>query len=114
MAGAGEYDTPLEWRKRAGRTADGFGQPADQFTGQGTLWAAVEDLVGGRASGKESEGQQTTATVRLRNYPGVAAGDRLYDAGRGELWTVDHVARDVNELRCGVSRPRWTDGGGAG
>jgi head-tail adaptor len=109
---AGEYRTRLEWLQRTPGTPDGFGQRADTYPSQGYLWGAVEDLVGGRETAKESERQVTTATVRLRNYPAVVAGDRLLDVGLDTTWTVEHAVRGDNELVCEVSRPRWTAGGG--
>lgn len=110
---AGDYADYLEWRRRTGRTRDGHGQPADTFEGQGHLWCAVEDLAGGRAAAKESSGEQVAARVRARNYPAVAAGDRLIDAERGDVWTVGSVVRGDNELLLDVTRDKWTAGGGA-
>lgn len=111
---AGRYDHPFAWMKRTaqGGGKDSFGQPADSFASQGTLWGSLDDLSGGRASAKESDGTKVTATVKVQNYPAVVAGDRLVDGQWSETWTVDSVARGDNELVLDVSRPRWTVGGG--
>lgn len=111
--GAGEYDDRLEWQKRTPGTKDGVGQRTDTYPSQGYLWGAVDDLSGGRAGYQESNRQTVTATIRVRNHPGVVAGDRLERAGLGEVWTVEHVVRGDNELVCEVTRPRWTAGGGS-
>lgn len=112
--GAGHFIDHLEWLQRGRGAGDGFGQKADTFASQGYLWCAVEDLDGGRASAKESEHQERTATVRIRQRPGVAAGDRLRDPIRGDVWTVTATTFDrrANELVCDVTSPKWTAGGG--
>ncbi|HEX4608855.1 MAG TPA: head-tail adaptor protein, partial [Urbifossiella sp.] len=74
---AGEYPWRFEWLKKSAGTPDGFGQPSDSFPSQGTLWGALEGLSGSRTGSKESERQDVSATIRLRNYPAIAAGDRL-------------------------------------
>ena len=104
MPNAGGYRDRLEWLKQTKGTASGFGEKPSTYPSQGFLWCAVEDVAAGRVTEKESERQQTTATVRIRNYPAVAPGDRLHDVGRGELWTVRTVARGDNETRAEVDR----------
>lgn len=112
MPRAGDYATRLEWLRRTPGAKTPAGERPATYPSAGHLWAAVEDLVGSRETAQESERQLTTATVRLRNYPGVQPGDRLRDAGLGHLWTVGHVVRGDNELVCEVTRPRWTAPGG--
>lgn len=113
--GAGEYRERLTWLRRVkapAGTRDGFGQRADQFAEVGPLWAAVEGQSGLRTTSKESEGDQVTATVRVRQYPAIVAGDRLRSVRWGDVWTVESVVRGDNELSLEVTRPRWTTGGG--
>jgi len=104
MAAAGEYDTRLEWFKKTQGGVDEFGQRHDEFyPSQGYLWGAVEAAAAGRSSEMESERQETTATVRLRNFPAVAAGDRLRDRD-GNEWTIETVLAGDNEVVCEVVR----------
>jgi hypothetical protein len=72
---------------------------------------AVEDVAGGRAGAKESEHQVVTATIRLRQYPACRRRPAAV-AQWGDVWTVEHVVRGVNEMVLEVTRPRWTAGGG--
>ncbi len=108
---AGEYAIPFTWQKRTPAAKDGFGARPDTFPPQGTLWGALDDANGGRGTAKESERAEVSATVRLRNYPGVVAGDRLVD-DLGDVWTVESAVRGDNELRLDVARPRTTPTGG--
>lgn len=109
---AGGYPERFRWlrRQRAAGGTSATGQKTDTFTAFGHLWGVTDDVVGGRASAKESERQVTTATVRLRNYPDVRAGDRLDSAGT--VWTVLHVVAGANEILCDVETPSWSAGGG--
>ena len=70
------------------------------------------ELTGGRESAKESTHQVLSATIRVRNYPAVVAGDRLRDVRWDETWTINHVVPGDNEQVCDVTRPRWTASGG--
>lgn len=114
--GAGHFIDHLEWLKRvpgAGGT-DGFGQKTDGHPNQGYLWCAIENLAGGRATAKESERQERTATIRIRGRVGIAAGDRLRNPALSEVWTVGSVVwiRADNETVCDVTAPKFTTGGG--
>lgn len=110
---AGQYSTRFAWYRRTPGSKDTYGGRGDGHPVAGYLWGSdVEDLVASRETAQESERQTTAGTVRLRNYPGVKAGDRLRDAKWGELWTVQTVARRDNETHCEVTRPRFTTGGG--
>lgn len=103
---AGDYSTRLEWLSRVtDATPDPFGQRPLTFQSAGYLWCAVEDLNPTRPTEKESEAQKTTATIRIRNYPAVMAGDRLYDAAEDDTWTIKTAhATDDNETICEVER----------
>ncbi len=114
MARAGAFIDRLEWLKRSQGAGDGFGQKADSFASQGHLWCAVEDVSGNRAGAKGSDRQQLAATVRVRNYPELVAGDRLRDAVRDQTWTIKSVVWGDNETVCQVTAPKWTAGGGSG
>jgi hypothetical protein len=117
MAAAAKYRTRLEWFKRVLGTPDAFGDKPgakrsrdknDTYPSQGFLWGSIEDASGGRQTEKESERQVTTATIKLRNRPGVVAGDQLRDAARNEVWTIRTVTQsydaDPNETVCEVDR----------
>lgn len=108
MPGAGEYPDRLEHKRRRVAGRDGFGQTVDVFDSRGFLWGAVENIQGNRAGTKEGERDRYTATVRLRNYPAVVAGDQL--AGL-TVWTVESVVSGDNETICEVTGPTWTVGG---
>lgn len=101
---AGAFIDRLEWLKRAAGTPDTFGARVDVYTSQGTLWCAVEDVAGTRATEQERERQLTTASIRVRNLVGIAAGDRLRDAALAETWTVRTVVGRGNETVCEVDR----------
>lgn len=113
MGAAGDYAERLNWQRRTPGTPDSFGQRPDTFPSVADLWAAIEDSSGGRSSSKESEHQVITATIRVRQYPAIKAGDRLVSYRWGDVWTVDHVVRGENELLLEATRPRWTAGGGS-
>ncbi len=100
MARAGSYADRLEWGQKTAGTPDAFGdrKPSTTYPSQGYLWCAVEDVGASRETKKEGERQLTTATVRIRNAPAVAAGDRLGD------WTVLTVTAGANELTCEVEK----------
>lgn len=106
MKPAGDYLDLVEWMKRnlAGRTHDRVGQATDAFVSQGYLWSAIEIVTGGRVTELASERQQTTATIRIRNYPAVLAGDKLVDQGHGDTWKVLSAARGSDEVLCEVER----------
>lgn len=103
---AGDYSTRLEWLKRLPHAKpDTFGQRPRTHESAGYLWCAVDDPTSNRESEKESEGQKTSATVRIRNYPAVLAGDRLSDPNEGHMWEVMTArATDDNETVCEVQR----------
>jgi hypothetical protein len=106
MARAGAFIDRLEWLKRLPTAkGDGFGQrPQGAFESKGHLWCAVEDIAANRETRKESERQVTTATIRIRNYPGVKAGDQLRDAILGQTWDVRSAVELDNETVCEVER----------
>lgn len=110
--GAGGYPTRFDWQRRTQGAADSFGQKVDQFAHAADVWGAVDDPSGGRTTRKESEGAEVLATVRVRGYPPVAAGDRLVEYGLGYTWSVLSAVRGPNEQVLDVKRPRWTAGGG--
>jgi head-tail adaptor len=101
MPAAGEYVDRLDWGQRTKGTPDSFGQAVYTFPTQGFLWGVVEEVAGLRVTEMESEKQQTTATIRLRNYPAVAAGDRLTD-GLGRVWRILSAVRGDVEVLCEV------------
>jgi head-tail adaptor len=103
MPSAGEYRTRLEWLRRTPGTPDGFGQRQDTFDPQGWLWCAIEDLAANRVTEQESERHQVTASVRIRNYPAVAPGDRLRGTD-GREWEVRTAVEGDNEVLCEVRR----------
>ncbi|MDY3558120.1 head-tail adaptor protein [Gemmata sp. JC673] len=104
MARAGDYRDRVQWLQRV-KGKDGFGdrRAGDTWTDAGALWAAIEDVIANREGVKESEKQKTSATVRLRNYPGVVAGDKLQDLD-GNVWLVKTAVNGDNELTCDVER----------
>lgn len=108
--GAGDYHDRLEWRKRVPGGRDSFGQPVDTYPSKGFLWGVVENVQGNRTGEKEQQREQLSATIRLRNYPAVKAGDQLAD-GDGGVWTVGSVVAGDNETTCEVTSPTWTVGG---
>lgn len=104
MAKAGDYSTRLEWLKRGPGNPDTFGQREETWIPQGYLWGAVENVVAARVTESESEKQETSATIRLRNYPAVGPGDKLREVGSGAEWTVETAVEGENEIECEVSR----------
>lgn len=97
---AGKYPTRFEWRRKTAGTPDTFGQKPKEHENLGSLWGAVEDLAANRTTEKESERQLTSATIRLRNYPEVAPGDLLREAGSGVEWSVRTAIEGDNEIEC--------------
>ena len=45
-----------------------------------------------------------SATIRIRNYPDVVAGDVLREVGEGVEWKVLTVTAGENEISCEVER----------
>lgn len=104
--GAGEYKTRFAWSVRSDGTTDGYGQKPAVFTPNGYLWGATDDVTAAAEEAAGTDTNRTRARVRLRNLPAVMPRDRLTDAGRGEVWTVDAVWRSgPNETSCEVYRP---------
>jgi len=103
---AGDYCIRLEWLKRIpDAQPDSFGQRPRTHESAGYLWCAIDEATANRETEKESEGQKTSATVRIRNYPAIVAGDRLYDAAEDDTWEVKTArATDDNETVCEVER----------
>ena len=99
---AGEYTTRLTWLRRKQGEPDTFGEKPEEFEHLGTLWGAVEDLAAGRVTEKGSERQETTARIRLRNYPAVRPLDVLRDAGEGDEWEIETAVAGANEMVCEV------------
>lgn len=99
---AGDYRDRVEWLQRTVVASDGFGERTATFPSQGFLWCAIEDIGANRESKKEGEKQVSTATVRIRNRPAVAAGDKL--VGVLATMLVKTVTREPsgNELSCEV------------
>ena len=105
MAGAaGEYETPFAWVRAGEPVADTFGEEHAADEQLGTLWGVAEDVAAVRETRDGVERQFTTATIRLRNYPDVVAGDQLRDLADGELWDVLTVVAGDNEIACEVER----------
>lgn len=102
MRAAGGYTDRVEWLQRTKGVPDSFGdrKPTLTYPSQGFLWAAVEDVAAGQESRLEAKRQVNTASVRVRNYPGVVAGDRL-SAVLG-TFTVLTVVQAENEITCEV------------
>lgn len=98
---AGQYSTRFEWFQFALGEADSFGQRADSFNSQGFLWGALEDVATGEAEKLTRQTATLTATIRLRNYPELAARDALDDAD-GTRWFVHAVRYGENETVCEV------------
>lgn len=101
---AGDYRDRVQWLQRA-KGADTFGdrRAGDTYTPEGYLWGVIEDVSANREERKGANVQVTSATVRLRNYPAVVAGDRLQDLD-GNVWTVKTVAAGDNEVTCDVEQ----------
>ena len=109
MAGAGEYDARLEWRRKAAGAKDTFGERPQtaapvltSYDVLGHLWAAVEGLSAGEESRLDAKRQVTRATVRVRNWPAVRPRDELYDPEWDQVWRVVSVRRGDNELVADV------------
>jgi head-tail adaptor len=101
---AGDYNTRLEWLRKSKGSRDSFGQREDPYTPAGYLWGAVEDVAAGRTTEKQSEKQLTSATIRIRNFPDVAAGDKLREVASGAEWEVLTVVDGDNEIEIEAER----------
>lgn len=99
---AGEYSTRFTWLRRTQGPADSFGQKHDLFPVMGTLWGALEGADSSRQTRLESDRQEDTATVRVRNSPAILPGDILRECGSGTEWTVLTTTGGANELVCEV------------
>lgn len=99
---AGEYTTLFTWLRRKQGEPDTFGEKAEEFEHLGNLWGVAEDLAAGRVTQKASERQETSATIRLRNYPAVKPLDVLRDAGGGDEWEIETAIAGENEMVCEV------------
>lgn len=99
---AGDYSTQFEWFQHSFGDKDSFGQPAEDYTTQGNLWGALEDLSAGEQDLEERQVPILRATIRLRNYPEVAYLDTLYDTGTETEWTVRSSYAGDNEIICEV------------
>jgi head-tail adaptor len=104
MPGAGDYPTRFTWKRRQQGAPDTFGEKPDEYPVLGTLWGAVENLGAARVTEKASERQETTATIRLRNYPAVKPLDVLRDMGTGDEWEVETAVAGDNEIVCEVKQ----------
>lgn len=100
---AGKYSTRFAWLKAVNGPPDSFGERGEPSTvAAGFLWGELADVGATRSTELESERQLTTGTIRIRNYPAIAAGDQLRDAGLGTLWLVRSVVTGDNERICTV------------
>jgi hypothetical protein len=104
MPAAGEYTTRFTWLRRKQGVPDTFGAKPEEFDILGSLWGVAEALGAARVSEKASERQETTATIRLRNYPDVKPLDVLRDAGEGDEWEIETAIAGDNEMVCEVSQ----------
>jgi hypothetical protein len=113
MAAAGDYAERMDWQRRTPGTPDSYGQRADSFASLGDLWVrgpGSERRPGGR-EGVRAPGRHGHDPGEA--VPGAASPmDRLRSHKWGDVWTVEHVVRGVNEMVLEVTRPRWTAGGG--
>ncbi len=114
MRPAGEYNLRFEWLKHAYAAADGFGDVKSRtnrdrggYAPHGFLWGAIDEVAGGTAEEVQSQSERRSARVRLRQFPGVAAPDRLRDTRLDEVWEVLNTYRDGDnqELVCEVQTP---------
>jgi head-tail adaptor len=96
---AGGYGDRMTWKKRT-TVKNALGEDEEVFADNGFLWSAI-DLGSGRNNtdyGAEQTGAD--AIIRVRNWPGLSALDRLYSAEWDELWIIDNIVRGDNELVC--------------
>lgn len=101
---AGGYDRLLAWGVYTLPAGIATGTKTPTYPPAGNLWAAVEDLDAATVERLDADQAEHRATIRIRNAVGVKPGDRLTDAGYGEVWTVEDVRRGDDETVCGVKR----------
>ncbi|QEL13876.1 phage head completion protein [Limnoglobus roseus] len=99
MNKAGDYSDRCVWQTRTiGK--DATGQDVESFPDGGFLWCSVEPETGRRQDDYGTPQTGENGTIRIRNYPGVSALDRLYRPEWDETWILDTVVYGDDETIC--------------
>lgn len=104
MPAAGQYGDRLQWLARSINKNAQTGQDEESFDFVGYLWASVEDMTGRRQRDYGANETGADATIRVRNWPGVSALDRLTRPEWEEAYVIESIAYGDNETICTANK----------
>lgn len=97
---AGKYSAKFEWLQASTLKETTYGQEKMTWSNNGELWCEVEELSASEQLGYGATMSEATARIRVRQYPGVRAVDRLESKTWNEVYQIDGVYRGNNEEIC--------------